>query len=215
MYILMKMKQYREKEVYIKFAVLVFCLVLISEYLVSLKAYADEDPLIKMRDETVSYFKPMTGKIIKIENEKAILNLGAKDNVKVGMRFTAVRETAPFEHPVTKELIGNLESSVGVLDIKEVNPDSSVALVIEGNVQEGDKVRISAMKVNMLFCQAKGIDWYLADSYFRKLKETGRFNMIETAIETDESSKAVEEAKRLHAGCKFGCVSEPKAFLGV
>ncbi len=162
-------------------------------------SYADDNPFSRMQDETISYFKPMTGKITMLEDKKVTLNIGAKDSVKIGMRFHIVREEAPFRHPVTKEPLGKLESSIGSLEIKEVGPDSSIGAVMRGNVKEGDKVRISEIKVNMTFFQSKDIDWYLADSYYRNLKETGRFNMIDTGIETDDQSKVIEEARRLHA----------------
>lgn len=162
-------------------------------------AYADDNPLNRMKDETISYFKPMTGEITAVEDKKVIINLGTKDSVKIGMRFNILREEAPFRHPVTKKLLGKLESSVGRLEIKEAGLDSSMGAIIEGEAKEGDKVRISGVKVNMLFCQSKDIDWYLADSYYRNLKETGRFNMIDTGIETDNPLKVIEEAKRLNA----------------
>ena len=162
-------------------------------------AYADDNPLNRMKDETISYFKPMTGEITVVEDKKVIINLGTKDSVKLGMRFNILREEAPFRHPVTKELLGKLESSVGRLEIKEAGLDSSRGAIIEGEAKEGDKVRISGVKVNMLFCQSKDIDWYLADSYYRNLKETGRFNMLDTGIETDNPLKVIEEAKRLNA----------------
>jgi hypothetical protein len=162
-------------------------------------AYADDNPLNVMKDEAISYFKPMTGEITMAEDKKVVINLGAKDSVKPGMRFNVLRDEASFIHPVTKELLGKMESSVGRIEIKEVGPDSSVGTIIEGEAKKGDKVRISEIKVNMLFCQSKGIDWYLADSYYRKLKDTGRFNMIDTGLETDDQLKVLEEARRLHA----------------
>jgi len=95
--------------------------------------------------------------------------------------------------------LGKLESPVGKMEIKEVNPDSSTGIMISGEPKEGDKVRISEKQVSMLFCQSKGIDWSIADSYFRSLKETGRFDLLETAIETDDPQEAIKEAKRLNA----------------
>jgi hypothetical protein len=176
-----------------------FLALLFTVYCSLFTAYADDNPLNRMRDETISYFKPMTGKITMIEDKKVVVDIGAKDSVRTGMRFNILREEAPFKHPVTKETLGKLESSVGSLEIKEAGPDSSVGTIMRGDAKEGDKVRISEIKVNILFCQSKDIDWYLADSYYRNLKETGRFNMIDTGIETDDQSKVIEEAKRLHA----------------
>lgn len=162
-------------------------------------AHADDRPLDRMIDETLSYFTPMTGKITQIEDKKAVLNLGIQDSVKPGMRFHIVREVAPFKHPVTKEILGNLESTVGIAEIKEVRTDSSIAHIVRGDANLGDRVRISAMSVNMLFCQTSDIDWYLADSYYRKLKETGRFTMIDTSIEIEDQTEIIKEAKRLKA----------------
>lgn len=160
---------------------------------------ADDNPLIRLRDETVSYFKPMTGKITMVEDKKVVINLGAKDSVRAGMRFNILREEAPFRHPVTKEILGKMESSVGKLEIVEAGPESATGSIIAGDAKEGDKVRISEIKVNVLFSQAKDIDWNLADSYYRNLKETGRFNMIDTDVETDDPTKVIDEARRLHA----------------
>jgi len=165
----------------------------------SAMVYADDAPLHKMRDEVISYFKPMTGKVTMVEGKKVVFSLGAKDNVKTGMRFTILREGSPFIHPVTKEPLGKLESSTGKLEVKEVGPDQSTGYIITGDAKEGDKIRISESKVSMLFCQSNDIDWYLADSLYRVLKETGRFNMIDTDIETDNPSKVIEEAKKLKA----------------
>jgi len=165
----------------------------------SAMVYADDAPLHKMRDEVISFFKPMTGKVTMLEGKKVVFSLGAKDNVKTGMRFTILREGIPFIHPVTKEPLGKLESSTGKLEVKEVGPDQSTGYIITGDAKEGDKIRISESKVSMLFCQSQDIDWYLADSHYRALKETGRFHMIDTDIETDDPTKVIEEAKRLKA----------------
>lgn len=164
-----------------------------------LTVYADNNSLDKMRDETISYFKPMTGRIVKVEDQKVLVNLGTKDSLKAGMRFTILREGATFIHPVTKKALGKVESYVGKLEIKETGLDSSMGIIVEGEAKEGDKVRISEKQVSMLFCQAKDTDWTLADTYFRALKETGRVNLIETSIETDDPQEVVKEAVRLNA----------------
>lgn len=152
-----------------------------------------------MRDETISYFKAMTGRIVKVEDQKVLVNLGTKDLVKAGMRFTILREGATFIHPVTKKALGKVESYVGKLEIKETGLDSSMGIIVTGEAKEGDKVRISEKQVSMLFCQSKDTDWNIADTYFRALKETGRFNLIETSIETDDPQEIVKEAARLNA----------------
>ena len=162
-------------------------------------AYAGENPLDRMTDDVLSYFKPVNGVITKVEGKTGFVNIGGKDAVRKGMRFTVVREEAPFRHPVTKELLGKMEAVIGRLEIREVSADSAVAEIVEGEPREGDKVRISEIPVNILFCQSKGVDWQVADSYYRKLKDTGRFNIIDTAVETEDPAEVILEAKRLQA----------------
>ncbi|HMK48924.1 MAG TPA: VCBS repeat-containing protein, partial [Thermodesulfovibrionales bacterium] len=105
--------------------------------------------------------------------------------------------------------LGNLESMVGYLDIREAGTDQSAGLVIQGAAKEGDKIRISEVKVNLLFCQSKDTDWQVADSYHRKLKETDRFNIIDTDLESDNPSAVLNEAKRLKADVVLNLVSKP------
>lgn len=180
------------------FILLALCFMLFALYF-PVTAHADENPLNKMRDETISYFNPIAGKVIKVEGQKVFVNLGTKDSVKEGMRFSILREGVTFIHPVTKEPLGKLESPVGRLDIKEIGTDTATGIIVTGEAKEGDKVRISEKQVSMLFCQSKSIEWNIADSYFRSLKETGRFDLLGTAIETDDPQEVIKEAKRLNA----------------
>lgn len=178
---------------------LLFIITLFTFHLSLSNVHADENTLNKMRDEVISYFNPITGKITAVDGKKVLIDIGIKDSVKNGMRFTVLREEAPFRHPVTKEPLGRMESATGKLEIKEVNQASSSGEIIEGAAKEGDKVRISEIKVNMLFCQSKNVDWYMSETYYRNLKDSGRFNLLDTGIETDDPSKVMEEAKKLKA----------------
>lgn len=180
-------------------AVYFFLIFLLPVYCVLSPVYAAENPLYKMRDETIAYFKPITGKVTMTDGEKVVVNVGIKDAVKKGMRFNILKEEAPFIHPVTKEPLGRIEALIGKLEIKDVNADSSSGIIIEGKAREGDKIRISEIKVNTLFCQSKDADWNLSDPYYRTLKETGRLNLIDTGIETEIASEIIKEAKRLNA----------------
>jgi hypothetical protein len=176
-----------------------FLTLVITVYCSPLSVSAADDPLRKMVDETISYFKPLSGKIISLEDKKVTVNIGAKASVRKNMRFQVLREEAPFRHPVTREPLGELESLVGKFEIREVGADTSTGEMIEGKTKEGDKLRLSEIKVNLLFCQSKDTDWHLAESYYRTLKESGRFNLIDTSIDTDVPSKVIEEARRLRA----------------
>ncbi|MCJ7483355.1 MAG: hypothetical protein MUO31_10355 [Thermodesulfovibrionales bacterium] len=160
---------------------------------------AADSAMDTMLHTTTSYFKPVQGKIFAVEGKRVVLTIGAKDSVKAGMRFQILREEAPFRHPVTKEPLGKLESLVGKLQVREASGDASTGEIIEGDAKEGDTIRISEIKINLLFCQSRDTDWQLAEFYYRKLKDTGRFQIIDTALETDKPEEILVEARRLHA----------------
>lgn len=173
--------------------IVMFFLVMISA------AAGDNNLLDTFRDSTLSYFRPLTGNIIRVEGKSVTMTFGEKDAVKPGMRLKVLREGAPFVHPVTKELLGKVESMIGKVEIREVQAESATGVIVEGEAKEGDKVRVSDTKVKMFFCQAKNIDWYLADEYYRKLKGSGRVEMIDTALETDDEAVVLPEAKKTGA----------------
>jgi hypothetical protein len=173
--------------------------VLIS-FFVAVQAFgAEQDPVTKLKDDTMSYFKPQSGKVLRLEGGKVFVSIGEKEGLKPGMRLRVLREGAPFVHPVTKELLGNIESTVGKIEINEVQAEASSGRMVEGEAKEGDRVRISETKVRLFFCQDKSIDWYLADDFYRKLKSTGRIEMVDTSIETDDETKVLAEAKKAGA----------------
>lgn len=167
--------------------------------IVPLASYADDNPLNLMRDDVLSYFRTLKGKVESVNNGMAVINIGERAKVKKGMRFIVFREGAPFLHPVTKEPIGTLEAVIGKAEVKEVGHDTSMAVILKGNVKVSDKVRISETGVRMLFYQGKNVDWSLGDSYYRLIKETGRFEIVDTAIEKDNDSEIIAEAKKLNA----------------
>jgi hypothetical protein len=172
-------------------------------------AFAQEDPLARMSEETISYFKPLTGRITEVSGSELVIDLGNTDSVQTGMRFTILREDAPFRHPVTKEPLGQMEVFIGEMEIQEVLSDTSRGYIISGDVHEGDIVRISEIKIDLVFIQSDAIDWYLADSYYRRLKETDRFDMIDTSLETDDPTAVTIEAQKLNADVALLLTSVP------
>lgn len=155
-----------------------------------------EDAFDSLVSETIAFFKPLQGEITLADGKKIVVNKGSRDGVKPGMRFLALRRETPFRHPVTKELIGVLESPVGKLQIVETSQDSSIGTLIDGNAMTGDIARISEGAISLLFCQSRDVDWQIADRYYRKLKGTGRFQIVDTALETENPVEVLEEAKR-------------------
>jgi hypothetical protein len=160
----------------------------------SFAASAEDDPITRLSNTTISYFKPVAGTVVRTDGSKVYISTGEKDSIKPGMRLRVMREGEPFRHPVTKEVLGNVEAPVGRFEVRDVQPESSSGVIIEGEAKRGDKVRLSDTRIRMFFCQDKGVDWYLADDLYRKLKSTNRVEMLDTALETEDEKKVLEEA---------------------
>lgn len=165
----------------------------------SASAIGGEDPIERMAREAMSFFRPIEGRIAGIEGSKILVESAAKDALRPGMRLNVLREGETFIHPVTKEPFGRMETLSGKVELRDVQAATVIGVLIEGEAREGDKVRISETKVKLVFCQDRKTDWYLADEYYRKLKDTGRIEMIDTSLETDDEGKLLEEARRLGA----------------
>ncbi|MBA4371599.1 MAG: hypothetical protein C0402_01915 [Thermodesulfovibrio sp.] len=164
-------------------------------------AHAAEDPITGLANATISYFNPVAGSVLRIAGDEVVIAqaAGGSGQLFPGMRLRVMREGEPFRHPVTREVIGKVETPAGKIEVKKVSPEAVVARLVEGLAQAGDLVRLSDTKVRMLFCQDRGIDWYLADAYYRKLKASGRIEMLDTALESGDEARALAEAKRLGA----------------
>ncbi len=161
--------------------------------------FGADDPLLMLTNETLQFFKPASGKIMSVEGNGFTAEMKTKEGLKTGMRLNILREGEAFRHPVTREILGRVESQAGKVEVKTIQDSQITGTLIDGTARVGDKLRLSETKVKMVFVQDKTVDWYLGDDLYRKLKATGRVEMADTALETSDSKKAVEEAKRLNA----------------
>jgi hypothetical protein len=134
-------------------------------------AFAEEDPITRLKDDTLKFFKPVTGSITSVEGDKVEMDIGRKNDMMPGMRLNILSEGEPFIHPVTGEKLGRVESMTGKVEIKDAQEQTASGVIVEGKAKAGDKVRISGTKVKVLFCQDKKIDWYLRTNFI----ETERY----------------------------------------
>lgn len=153
-------------------------------------------PLAALSDELLSYFVPVNGKITNVEDSVVTINIGSKDSVKQGMRLYAYKEGVNFVHPVTKEPLGKVEIPLGNIEITDVSADHSKGKILSGKTEDflNANVKIQRGKVTALFNQGN-VDWYLGDSYYQILKESGRFELVDSSLVTPDPVKIVEEAK--------------------
>jgi hypothetical protein len=157
------------------------------------------ESLNALKSELLSYFEPLTGSVISSKGNSVVVSLGSQQSVKAGMRLYAFREGASFIHPVTKESLGKIEVPIGHVEITAADANGSTAVIISGKHEDfakdvkNIKVKIPGTKIKTLFYQGN-VDWFLGDSYYQILKESGRFELIDTGIETLDTSKIISEA---------------------
>lgn len=158
-----------------------------------------EETLSRLRDETLSYFKPLRGKVIGREGDIIISDLGKDSGVKKGMRLNILKEGVPLLHPVTKEQIGKVETPLGKAEVIEVTPENSRLKVLSGDAREGDLLRLSETKVRALFYQDRSVPWEVGEALYQQLKESGRFDLVDTPLDSWDDRALLKEAQEKKA----------------
>jgi hypothetical protein len=175
---------------------MIFRVIIFICWLLALSApsFAEKDAIDRLIDTAVSFFTPVKGRIVLAEDETITADIGGASGVKVGMRLTVLREGEPFVHPITKEPIGVTEKPVGLAEVVHAGRYSSMLTLLEGEARAGDILRMSSAQVRALFYTSR-IGWDLSEEYYLRLKETGRFELLDASPKSD----LAEEAKRLNA----------------
>ena len=175
------------RRVRVKIAVLCLCMLLLPVVHASAEQAGQGSPLDEIASDVVSFFTPVAGQVTAGEGGWAVIDIGKTGGIKEGMRFKIYREGNEFRHPVTGEVLGRIETEVGDAQVLVAGETDSVIELISGEVQTGDRVRISQAMVKALFYQARSVDWAIGDALYRKLKETGRFEIVETEADEDDA----------------------------
>ncbi|MBF0458224.1 MAG: hypothetical protein HQK99_10055 [Nitrospirae bacterium] len=163
-------------------------------------AWGMDNPLLPLVDKTVSFFQPLVLKIDNVTGDNVTLGGDAPGKAVKGTRFDIFREDIMFYHPVTGEPLGHFENLTGTIEITGKKSDgTALGRLIKGTPKKGDIARLSKSKVKALFSQDKSIDWFLGDVYYRQLKQSGRFELFDTAIDAQNADALFEEAKKLGA----------------
>ncbi|MEC4684543.1 MAG: VCBS repeat-containing protein [Nitrospirota bacterium] len=161
---------------------------------VSFNAYAEDSPLTPLIERTVSFVKPMSGEVVSVDDGVVRIGLGTKDGLSEGMRLKVLRRGGFFYHPVTQEPIGRAEEAVGAIEVLQVEGAVASCKIIEGEAKSGDIARISASKKKLLFYQEESVDYYLGDAYYKGLKTTGRFEIVDAPVGQLDAEKLLKVA---------------------
>jgi hypothetical protein len=149
-----------------------------------------------LKEELSSYFSSVSGEITSVDGEIVSIDRGSSSSIKTGMRISAYKEGASFTHPVTKEFLGKMEMPIGNVEIFSVSTATAKGRIISGKSADfvGCRVKIPQRKIRLLFYQGN-VDWNLGDAYFRTLQDSGRFDLIDTGLQSAGTADILAEAK--------------------
>ncbi|HDH11584.1 MAG TPA: VCBS repeat-containing protein [Nitrospirae bacterium] len=156
------------------------------------------DVVYKIRDSVLAYFSPLSGRVEDIGDGIVRVRLEGEMHIKKGMRFSVYRESKPFYHPVTNELLGYTEDPVGKIGVNaaEVSDGLYDCTIIKGDIRAGDKVRITSSRIKLAFFQDRKSDWALSEAFYGALRDSGRFEILEAYTadyEPDTLSRLAED----------------------
>jgi hypothetical protein len=100
----------------------------------------------------VALFPPGEGYVVSLPAGEVYIDLAEANLMRPGMELYVYREGGDIVHPVTGDVLGKHEESLGYLTIKEVREEYSVGEAVEGakEMHPGDRVRISARPLRAL-----------------------------------------------------------------
>ncbi len=133
-------------------------------------------------DSVLELFKPVSGTVSVVENGFVKVSFKSTENIGKGMRFSVFRKGTPFYHPVTNETIGETEDFTGRIEVINDEPIDGLyhCVIVTGEVRAGDLTRITSSKIKLAFYQNKKSNWALSEAFYNSLKESGRFEILES-----------------------------------
>lgn len=171
---------------------LVFLFSLITLIMLVSSSFASDETLSPLREELLSYFPIISGSIKSIEKTNTlILDKGKKDGLKKGQRIILYEETVPLIHPVTKQTIGKSEKIIGSAEIVSTESDSARAIVLEGELKAKDQkilFKIPKSKIKLVYAQTN-TEWAVGEAYYRELKETKRFELLDAPVNVSDKER--------------------------
>ena len=83
---------------------------------------------------------PTRGFVVYVESARIVIDLNAGDGLKIGSLVSVRRDKIPIVHPVTGELLGELDEEVGTARVVELRDKFSVAEV--QGVSTGSQIQV-------------------------------------------------------------------------
>jgi hypothetical protein len=162
-------------------------------------AHAKEASFDMLTKEAISYFSPMEGSIVASAGQTFRSDLSARTGLKTGMRLEVFKRGTAFLHPITKEVIGQSEELIGTAEALQADSFGSTFRVLTGEAHEGDTLRLSSAPVRAMFYQSSDANWNLAEEYHLRLKDTGRFELLDAVPGRLPEKAVIEQARSMNA----------------
>ena len=164
--------------------------------LTTVKVLASAGYIIQKESEKgIIFDSPETRTIFGI-SDTVYINMGGKEGVKAGDKFTIYKPLRSVTHPITDKNMGVLIEILGELEVKEVREDNSTATIIESftTIEIGNKLKDREdMTVPMIDPAAKiepkDIKGYIIDTKDqRETVAAGDIVYIDVGIDTGVSA---------------------------
>ncbi len=135
-------------------------------------------------DQILALFPKVEGEVIEAQGRRLTLSLGRRDGVQPGLDLALYREGRELKHPKTGEVLGRTEETLGRVSVTQVFEAYSTGSITQGGeVRPGDKVRVSAGKIQLtLLPLVSGVKASLVEAVTHELVEglsrTVRFQVM-------------------------------------
>ena len=103
--------------------------------------------LAALEDEVAGDFEPLDGYVVMKEGDEFIIDLDTSHGLQPGDIFAVVGPGKEIVHPVTKKVLGKLESIKGVLKVTRIKSGYSFARALDGadDIRRADPIRRNAI----------------------------------------------------------------------
>ncbi len=95
--------------------------------------------------EKMNEITPLTGTVLNVDRAEDVVyfDLGYDDGVREGDTYTIYKEGTPLVHPVTGEILGIKETTLGTVKVKDVKSNYSIAEIKKEKsaFKTGDKIK--------------------------------------------------------------------------
>lgn len=95
--------------------------------------------------EKMNEITPLTGTVLNVDRAEDVVyfDLGYDDGVREGDTYTIYKEGTPLVHPVTGEILGIKEKTLGTVKVKDVKSNYSIAEIKKekSTFKTGDKIK--------------------------------------------------------------------------